>query len=193
MSKSYVTPEISMKWDATESTQGMFTITGSDYLVNWAISKSKQIRGHTLVPDSQESKPSVYDITTPVNSTLYVFLLLSADYRPGLTTYLQIVGYLQVLNEDGTLRSSGFYNVLGESFITIAFKAARAADPTAKLYINDYKMVAPVERINADEQANRRYQYSDAFIRRLERGSRNSDGARFGHRRSKRVRLYYRR
>lgn len=47
---------------------------------------------------------------------------------------------VEALNDDGTFRSDIFYDTLNTSYIPIALRAARRADPHAKLYINDYNI-----------------------------------------------------
>ena len=53
------------------------------------------------------------------------------------------------LNDDGTFRSNPFYNNIGSAYIPIAFAAAAAADPNAKLYYNDYNIEYPGAKATA--------------------------------------------
>lgn len=52
-------------------------------------------------------------------------------------------------NDDGTWRQDVFFNTLGTDYVSIALQAARAADPAAKLYINDYNIEGPSAKATA--------------------------------------------
>ena len=42
--------------------------------------------------------------------------------------------------DDGQWRKSVWFEAMGPDYVAIALRAARAADPTAKLYVNDYNV-----------------------------------------------------
>lgn len=46
----------------------------------------------------------------------------------------------EALNDNGTYRDSVFYKTIGEAYIPLAFQFAKQADPTAKLFYNDYDL-----------------------------------------------------
>ncbi|KAI0775067.1 glycoside hydrolase superfamily [Trametes elegans] len=135
-----ITPGNSMKWDATEPTRGQFTFTNGDVVANLAKQNGQLLRGHNCVWHNQlpnwvsNGQFTAEDLTDVIQTHCGT---LVGHYKGQIYSW-DVIN--EPFNDDGTWRQDVFYNTLGTDFIPIALKAARSADPDAKLYINDYNI-----------------------------------------------------
>ncbi|GAA3458680.1 endo-1,4-beta-xylanase [Saccharothrix longispora] len=135
------------KWMYTEPNRGQFDYTQADKIVAFAQAHDQIVRGHTLVWHNQ--LPGWID-TVPAGELLGVMrdhVANVAGHYQGEVVHWDVVN--EAFEEDGTRRQSVFQQKIGDSYIAEAFKAARAADPDAKLYYNDYN----IEGIGAKSDA----------------------------------------
>jgi endo-1,4-beta-xylanase len=146
-----------MKWDATEPTEGHFQFTNADAQVAFAKAHNMHVRGHTLVWHNQTPAWVFNDVNgMPMTATPENRALLIQRMQNHITQVMQHFGndvpIWDVVNEpvdpaqpDG-YRRSPWFNIIGPQYIEIALQAARAANPTAKLYINDFDTTNPAHR-----------------------------------------------
>ncbi|MEV6943236.1 endo-1,4-beta-xylanase [Streptomyces sp. NPDC051172] len=144
-----LTPGNAMKWGSVEPTRGSFDWTEADQIVAFAQAHNQQVRGHTLVWHNQNPSWLTNGSWTAaqLGSLLQNHISTEVGRYKGRITAWDVVN--EPFNEDGTHRSDLWYDTLGADYIANALTWAHAADPAAKLYINDYN----VEGVNAKSTA----------------------------------------
>ncbi|MCY1649676.1 endo-1,4-beta-xylanase [Streptomyces sp. NPDC049952] len=134
-----VTAENEMKIDATEPQRGQFNFSSADRVYNWAVQNGKQVRGHTLAWHSQQpgwmqnlsGSALRQAMTDHINGVM-------AHYK-GKIVQWDVVNEAFADGNSGARRDSNLQRS-GNDWIEVAFRAARAADPGAKLCYNDYNV-----------------------------------------------------
>lgn len=124
-----------MKWGALQTARGQFNFGAADLLVDFAQKNQMAIRGHTLVWHQQLPR-WIYDRFTPAEMEA----ILRQHIQTVVGRYRGKIAYWDVANEvigdDARPRTTPF-DILPD-YLEKAFRYARAADPKAKLFYNDY-------------------------------------------------------
>ncbi|QEY32461.1 endo-1,4-beta-xylanase [Synechococcus sp. RSCCF101] len=157
-----IVAENEMKWETLQPQPGVFRFTAADRLLDFAERHGLAMRGHTLVWHRQvpawlrqlEGRALERAMATHIQTVM-------GRYRGRLDSW-DVVN--EPIADDGTgLRSSFWLDQLGETYIARALELAHAADPSARLVINEYGLEG-----DAPKSARKRQRFL-ALLRDLRR------------------------
>jgi endo-1,4-beta-xylanase len=156
------TPESNFQWSAMEPKPGQWNWQPTDAGLAWATANDIRVVGHALlyhwfIPDWLKTSRDAKTLTEALHRRIDMTL---GRYQGRIARW-------DVVNEPlnardgmpGDLRRTAYSQTLGETYLDLAFKAARAADPKAVLCLNEAE-------IEYDDQADRRASLL-ALLRRL--------------------------
>jgi endo-1,4-beta-xylanase len=132
-----VTPENEMKWQFMEPVVGHFAFATADELVNHAGSRGIDVHAHTLVYDKQLPQWMVERrawARGELEQVLSDYVRIVVSHFAGRVKSWDVIN--EPLNDWG--EPVGFFmSKIGEHYLEVALRTARAADPDVKLYINE--------------------------------------------------------
>jgi endo-1,4-beta-xylanase len=157
-----ITPENVLKWENVHPRLGVYDFAAADRYVDFGEHNGMFVVGHTLVWHSQVPRWVFQDAAgNPVSRDTLLARMRDHIFSVVGRYKGRIKGWdvvNEALNEDGTLRRSPWYTIIGEDYLVRAFQFAHEADPSAQLYYNDYSLdnapkrngaVALVKRLQA--------------------------------------------
>lgn len=143
-----ITPENVMKTEELHPEWGKYTFDLADRFVEYGQKNNMHIVGHTLIWHSQLA-PFVHRITSADSLKLFMqehIKSVAGRYGSKINSW-DVVN--EALNDDGSMRNSIFYRLLGDEYIVDAFRLAQEAAPNTALYYNDYNNEQPAKRAGA--------------------------------------------
>jgi len=139
-----ITPENVLKWEAVHPEPNTYNFAPADRYVEFGERNGMFIVGHTLVWHSQTPRWVFQDASgAPITrdaliQRMHDHIATVVGRYKGRIKGWDVVN--EAVEEDGTMRRSPWFNIIGEDFVALAFKFAHEADPAAELYYNDYSV-----------------------------------------------------
>lgn len=150
-----ISPENALKWQSVHPSPDTYNFGPSDRYVEFGEKNRMFIVGHCLVWHSQVPRWVFEDAEGRPLTREALLDRMHEHIRTVVGRYKGRIGGWDVVNEalndDGTLRQSQWYRIVGEDYILKAFQFAHEADPDAELYYNDYSLENEAKRKGAVE------------------------------------------
>jgi GH35 family endo-1,4-beta-xylanase len=138
-----LTPENEMKWQRVHNDILIWDFTVADQMVDWALANGKRVRGHTLI----WSKQNPWWVEQGVWTRETLLEVMRDHITKAMGHFRGRVREWDVVNEafdvNGNYRDNIWYRVIGPDYVEQAFRMARAADPSVKLFYNDFDAEVP--------------------------------------------------
>src|SRR5437763_5045966 len=133
-----ITPEWEMEMSQLEPDRGHFTFAQADGIVAFANRHHMPVRGHTLVWDEMVPGWVLHGDWTraQLEDVLHAYITAVVSHYRGKVEEWDVVD--EPLTTDGRMRRSIWERVIGPDYVSLAFKWAHAADPGARLFLNEY-------------------------------------------------------
>ncbi|MEZ4771731.1 MAG: endo-1,4-beta-xylanase [Bacteroidia bacterium] len=129
--------ENAFKWPYMEPSSGVTDYTDVDYYLNWAQQQGWDLRGHALLWGGNKNWQSPAWLWGLPKDTLMA--RIERRIKRDVIHYQGIIKEYDVVNEP--VHEKVVSQITGDTINHLVFKWAREADPSAKLYINDYSII----------------------------------------------------
>ncbi|NNC36311.1 MAG: endo-1,4-beta-xylanase [Acidimicrobiales bacterium] len=150
---SSITPEYELKLNNIAPTAGVLDFDAANRVVDWALGNGMQVRGHALVWHEATPDYFLQGSRTDIQARLEDYIAnVIGEFRDRISIWdvaneVVSVDIYSGNSGIGPDRRTSWFDAVGNAdYLDWAFRAARAADPNAQLFLSDYQTEDPLKQ-----------------------------------------------